>query len=699
MSETPSKPDFASLVFQKTMTDDEQQPGEDEDEDFDLDEEDEDEAEVQAAPPPAPAREPIQAVREGVVKRRGRPRKVQTQEAAVTFPAKPKKGDVLSEIPRDEIITKLEGQYSEVRLEITRQAPSGQWATVRGGILLPPAGLFDLQGPVTSFAGGGTFIYCVTDPNTKQVLVSRWKEIYDGRAIEAKKGFTLAWDAVLGSLKIIQDTRNLGVVDDGPPMGGPQYAGVFQGPNPFGPNGAMPPGMQPQYAPNGQMLPPPPELVPKFLQYYPASHQWQHVQTEMASKAGQQQQVQAAGVALDWTQDNLRQIGHLQAERARFEERMARSTETFKAEFDKLRAEMQAKVDQAAERASKAERELETSRVEARYAALEARLDAAAQRPPPPPDQLMPSLVSLAGVLVPLMIESRRGDAELAKTDRENQTKLLATVMSKPAPDTMAPLINLFSTIAPIAMPLVLEHLKSNSPKMQAEVLTIEHEQRMMMLKMMSDMVKESMPEAPPVWAPILEMGMQWLGQTMAARQLAASGARQLPAQPQQMAPGRPAQPQQQSQDATVAPGPSPIDQIFQEFASLDADAAAMTKLVWQNLPPNLGFHSHEWLVILFNLHARLEVEEIAETITLHLYHCQKFNLLPPQLKGVFDEGQTEATMRTVFDRLPIYGKDPEYCNAVLKQVTALIEESEREDEDEDDEVEEGEVVEATASA
>jgi hypothetical protein len=105
--------------------------------------------------------------------------------------------------------------------------------------------------------------------------------------------------------------------------------------------------------------------------------------------------------------------------------------------------------------------------------------------------------------------------------------------------------------------------------------------------------------------------------------------------------------------------------------------------------------------LILFNLHARLEVDEIAETLCFHLYHCKRFNLLPPDLTRVFEEGQTANVLRTVLGILPIFAKDPDYSNAVVERVAEMIDEHEEEDDDEaeDEQEEDAGTIETTAEA
>jgi hypothetical protein len=299
-------------------------------------------------------------------------------------------------------------------------------------------------------------------------------------------------------------------------------------------------------------------------------------------------------------------------------------------------------------------------------------------------------------------MERSKTEASLAVAERDSQTKLLTSVLSKPAPDPMANITQLVAVLAPVLVPLLSEMWKNNSPKAHADMLAVEHDQRMAQLTMMAEMMKSFMPDPPPPWAPLIELGVQMIGQHMASRQLIQSGQqRQLPAPPQQLPNGQtqPAQPAVMTAQPPPVQSNGALDQVFAQFASLDPEAAQMTRVVWKNLPQELGFHTHEWLTILFNLHARSDVETISNLTCFHLYHCQKFNTLPKNLTRVFEEGQTANVLRTVLGILPIFAKDPDYANAVVERIAEMIDEHEEEEADEEPEEEDGEVVDAQVEA
>jgi len=194
---------------------------------------------------------------------------------------------------------------------------------------------------------------------------------------------------------------------------------------------------------------------------------------------------------------------------------------------------------------------------------------------------MLPALVSLAGAFAPVIMERSKTEAQLAVADRDANVKLLTTVLGQKPADPMAGITQLLAVIAPIAVPMLTEMWKNNSPKAHAEMLAVEHDQRMAQLTMMAEMVKSLIPDPPPAWQPLIEMGVSMIGQHMASRQLMQSSQqRALPqGQPQQQLPRAPAAGQPQPMAVPQATAvQAPVD--FDTFASLDPAAAQITQLV-----------------------------------------------------------------------------------------------------------------------
>ncbi len=702
------------------------------DEDPEEDEEDEDDEREDSEPPPPPGpvaprvsygtsfsalavdgarmREDKRRKKGG---KRGRPAKGQAMgnvQAVV-------KERVRDEIPRDELLA-LQTQCPEIRLDICRIGVQGARAGLRGVKLMPVLGVFDMQEAIVQFGGGGTFEFSVIDPTTRATIAPRWKETYEGRPVQPRQGYRLLWDQDRGKLVVGPDPEYLGVLDhqegasggvgafsgapfQPPPMAGPPnpfaYGNMLQMAHAQASANAPPPSA---YDRLGNLQPPPAHLVPAWMaKGYPPSVQWAHVldqaRTGNVEAVQATQAQQASGIALDWVQTNLRDQGHLQADRARLEERTARLIEANRAEMQQMAANFETKLQVERDARIKAERELEVTRTRSEFSALEAKIDALTHAKPAPAPDPLAQIVPLATAFMPLLVESRRSDAVRESAERESQSKIIATVLGKPQPNPIADLMPLVAAFGP----LFIEYMKNNSPKMQAEVLNLEHDQRMMMLKMLADMVQANQPEEPPVWAPLIQMGMQWLQGTMAQRQQAVALQQMHAGQQRALPQGQPVQQQQQPYTAPAAALPADaFAPTIESFIQQDQQAGEEVKLIWAQLPPQAGFRSHEWLLIIFNLHVKLDVEQMGEMIASHLYHSQKFNILPPALRNVFEEGQTEPALRTVLQVLPIFARDNEYANAVIARTTDMInsvEEADEEDGDseDDEDVPEGVIV------
>lgn len=593
------------------------------------------------------------------------------------------------EIPRDEIL-QIAAHYSEIRLDIKRQAPNGTWSNIRQAIICPPAALFDLQGAVEALAGGGTFVYIVADPNTKQQLVPRWKEHYDISPKQPAKGWTLAWDPERQVLAPGPYEGSITLPDAAPTVmaGAASYGGGFPG-HPFQaaltapPGAGLPPlprgaqagapavyqamleGPQPTYDALGRMLPPPENLIPPWLRGWQPEVQWNHVFEERKAK------VLSGQGSLDnpWVHHEIRQSGDLKAQLAA----QQAANNALRRELDEKLAQINERAQQEIERAReekvRMEKELERARHEAELKELRALIETRRS------GFNMAEMASALAPFAPAIVAWMTSGNETRKAERESEVKLLTTMLTADKGKKDTGLAETLTALAPLVVPVVVKMLETRGPQATAEVLQIEHEQRMMLTKMIVDMVQQMAPEPEPAWKQLVDALIQGIGGTLAQRQLVASTS------PRAIGSGSPQQTQQPAQDPTVA--------VLQRMREEDPDAANDVQMVFSRLPQDMGFHTHEWLVLLFNLHARNDPEELVPHLFDHLQHCQAYNLLPTPLAEVFTK-PTE-TLQTVFGVLPIAQKDRAYVEQVIQMLAQMIEDNPL-DEDED----EPEVAQAT---
>lgn len=645
-------------------SDGEDEEAEDEDEDEDSGEEDEDD-ETEDDPAPAPRRRKRGPV---AVKKKG------------TTPTK-----TWDEIPRDLVLELQARGVDQISLEVRRQLPTGQWANIRGGIKCPLFALFELQHPVTLLAGGGTFVFTVSDPISRAQILPRWREQYDGQPKVPPSELTLAYNQETGHIELFSR--------DGSTSSSTVYAGnpSAQG---WGLPGVTPPSVQqqlvaplpaqldpqnplyqqalmigpsPQFQ-AGRLLPPPSGLLPPWLQTYSPDVQWKHVLEERMRGLETKQQQQGGdgdGMMGQWVATEMRRGGDLQAEVTGLRTQLALIESRHAEKLEHEKAAYTARLEAERELRLKAERDAERKESDARYDALLAKIDAQANAKPAFD---MQALVGLAGVLGPVWSSKMTADAERAKADRDAEMKLTLAQLGKKENGTA----EMLALLGPIAVPLLVKWLEGKSPQAHAELLGIEHEQRMMHLKMMADMLASITPEPPPAWQPIVEGALKMFGSSMMPRMLP-------PPQQQQ---------QQQGPRQIPAPvgGPSPFEQQLERFAELDVDAAADVRSIYDRLPAELGFHTHEWMTIMFNVHSRLLPSELVPIINDHIVGCTRFGLLPSPLERVFED--PENAFRTVFMPLPIHDRDPEYVEQLIGMLVADIHERGlgEEDDGEDDE-------------
>jgi hypothetical protein len=149
---------------------------------------------------------------------------------------------------------------------------------------------------------------------------------------------------------------------------------------------------------------------------------------------------------------------------------------------------------------------------------------------------------------------------------------------------------------------------------------------------------------------------------------------------------------QQQQQGANGAPpqrkvaAPLPSvnasdAEIWKSLAQIDAQAAQATQMVWNAIPGE--FHTQEWRVLIFNIHARTAAAEVAENLVDYLAHLQRYEMLPPALADVFNDS---SSVEAIVMALPIARVDQEYTETLIAAVKQLIEEASQEEDEGEEE-------------
>lgn len=363
----------------------------------------------------------------------------------------------------------------------------------------------------------------------------------------------------------------------------------------------------------------------------------------------------AADVANQWTHHEIRQVGELKADLARERARSSALEATLHERVTAIEKEAAERVRAAEAERIRYEREIERTRHEAEMKALTAKIDALANAKPAFD---MTAVVGLASAFAPVAQAWVSSGKEARKTETEQNVKLLTSVLAENGKKKDASLAEILGAaggvLAPFA-PMIVEWMKNKSPGVQAEVMQMEQENRLMLLKMMADMISSMQPEPETPAQQIIQGIMQVVGSMAAGRGMLPPGQQQ---QPRAM----PAS----TQDAAPPPA-SDLEELFAKMQVQDAAAANYVRLIYQQLSRDWGFHTHEWATLIFNLHVRLEPTELAPAIAEHIAHCEAYQILPPALANVF--AQPAEALQTVFGQLPISREDPAYVEQVMGMV------------------------------
>ena len=647
------------------------------------------------------------------------------------------------EFPQEEwleLLSNFEGTGELVRLDIRRASPAGQWNSIRT-ILLPPRKVPDIKPALTALAGGGKYIFEVQDKGTRQRLLPRWQETIESQIKAPIDGVTIIFDADTDDLKlgpqgietfagwqpppsIAQQVQN--PIAQGAPVGYgvpvvPPIAGGYGAPAPVvqGQQHQLPPFPVPQRDLRGNVLPPPEELLPgKWAKGYPVHEQWRLAENHYETRYGvaPQTPADAAGhaTAMQWVVQQQGAASQAEMRAARAEERVSSE-----------RTQMQLLLDAEREKARAAQVEVEKLRarteaqeLKAQLSMLETKIQLLGTQPQKP----ALDVVALAAAVAPIVTAFITASSSRASAERAEQNELMKTMLAAQPKSNIAETL---TAVAPLVTPVLVQWLSNQSPEKLADMRMSMDESRMGLLKMMHDLIQSSTPrdEPEPWWKPVL---MAVLNEVRGfGREMALAGAAQrqlpsgmphhmLPVAPPEMHPQAQQAPQQRAPQgvvqqaveqaaiepvaAIVTPPPQGVpgnfDPLLNALAQTDPEAARATALLLQNLLMGVQaghpaadprFLTHEWVVILFNLHAKLSPDEIIPLVLEHISHLATFQMLPGVLLNVFDE--PEKAIPALLAALPTL--DTKYVETLTPMLIDAINESTSDVEDEDEESEE----------
>lgn len=634
-----------------------------------------------------------------------------------------KPSTVLTERPDELIDAKIRelGPDANVVVSLFRGVPGahggGTWPGIRAGIHCPLVRVKEIAQACSDLLVGGARIKVRVDvldeTGNKHRLIPEWFESFDGtpRMGQDYDAQTIAWDpdqeAGAGAFVVVP---RQGRVAQQP------VASAFGSPIPGPVATAMPPTQfpRPQRDQWGRVLPPPAEMVSPYLRTYPPEQQWAAWADAMARQTGTRPSIEPVDLALSWKDERGRDMDRVQVQAARLEEKNEHMRMTHQQQLEAERNARVAVERRIAEIESKYRQELADREARARedkmlmkIEALESRLASGGQvRQGTSPVEVATALAPFAPVILKLID---------AQSTRQNEL-MLALLGQKPAPQESAikELAPLLAAIAPLVSPVLVQWMANNSPEKTLELNEQRQMQGQAMIQMMMDFIKWQTPQGSdqPWW---LEPLMKAVDGVIGGVKMAAltGGAPPMLQPPPQQQPQRQRQidlTQQPAEGQTEQPQPAggeaaqpiqapqqDLEQLIQNLAKVDAEAAHYTQLVMRtlqarNIDPR--FITHEWTSILFAIHHRNPVDELAQSIVDHLEHCRSFGLMPEPFAQVFDKPEAISSF---LQMMPISAIDTDYTNklteALVEEITSRERERklELEEEEEEDDEEEGE--------
>lgn len=616
-------------------------------------------------------------------------------------------------------------------LKVQRRTPNGKWVNLGGDF---NALLWDtddlLKGKLEEWirerAGGQCYFAWFRNPDDLTQTYFRYEMNLPGSSIDAK---TLSGQVPQGQAVSMSQMGFMPLSPQGMP-GMPQPQQPQQAPQYVNMNGVMVPlaaqlqGLPlPQKDAQGRLIGPPANMLPSHVTNggYDVRLQWDMFY-DMLRQQGKLQDNQNMHWAMTFdqrSQEKDAQIARLQEQLAAKEREAAKESAALRTEFSReiqqLRSELTRKTEEQREERHQAELRM-----------LKAEIQGAQAKPTRDIDWvgiggvLAPVITGVIGAMSNRSTSDRNYQLEMAKLQSSNseaQQKQLTALLAKPKDDgaMLKQLVPLLTAVAPTAMGAIKEFMESPVRAMEAK-----QDHSIMLMKMLSEtLVAQAQAQGDvPFWAPILENLAENIGPAaqnvimgLAERKMQAEGQQTRPLPPQSQ-PGAPHGASGAGQHAGQQGVPTVLsDGLFERFAAQSAEhrrAANDVAMIFRMTPPKHGFHTHEWRMLLLNLHLSVDAQQIAQFIAGHIVHSAQFELLPEVLEGVLEK--PEEKLGPILLGLPIAKRDAEYVKevlgltvAVLKQIVAaqnangmsdvdIIEVDEAEDEDDAVEEDDGEV-------
>jgi len=529
--------------------------------------------------------------------------------------SKTNKRPIINDIPVQELM-KIKDSTPEVRLKIKRTTSSGQWMSVIPRAIKPITDLMDgkLEEWLQEYSGGGQYIIEIWDPLTDEPATDRFRLILPGAPKDPK----------------------LNVPSTASPTGWPAQRPPVRKWGVEIPQAAYhTPGIAtPQMVGKGQLSRPPQDGLPPWAQRYPAPQQWEmyYDRQRADGRLPAGASVHSDQLAVGYAKTFQEREADARTRNAHLSEKLSALSEKHTEELARLRDEMSRVREEAARKESQAQ-------VEA------LRGEIAALRDVPKQTTDWAAVLAGAAPIFAAYVGSTK-DREIKSMEVQSaQQAAMMQVVSAPKGNNMGELL-----VA--AAPIISAVIANQSPQAKAEALATNQEINMMMIKMIADLQSGMAPQED-TWSRVIGM----LGGMMQN-----AGSMQGLAPPASPALG------------AGTPPPAVADPVWEKMVASNPEAAEKTKLVMQHMPPELGFKTHEWKLLIFNIHTKTAPTDLVPMLIQHLHHCESFGLLPQPFENVWQDPR--ESLSSVLNVLPIGTDDPAYCTAMVDHFETTIREA-----------------------
>jgi len=526
------------------------------------------------------------------------------------MPSKSNKRPIINDIPVQELM-KIKDTTPEVRLKVRRTTSSGQWMSVVPRAIKPITDMMDgkLEEWLQSYSGGGQYIIEVWDPLTEEPACDRFRIVLPGAPKDPK----------------------LNASDEGPPAQNGNSVVRRWGVE-IPKEAYHSPGIAtPQMIGQGQISRPPLEGLPSWAKRYPASQQWEmyYDRQRADGKLPVGASVHSDQLAVGYAKTFQEREADARAINAQLTEKLTALNDKHNTELSRLRDEMARIREEAARKESQ-------SQVDA----LRAEITALRETPKQTVD--WGAVLAGAAPIIAAYLGSTK-DKEIKSLEVQSaQQAAMMQVVTAPKGNNIGELLT-------AAAPIISAMLANQSPQAKAEALATNQEINMMMIKMIADLQAGMAPQED-TWSRVIGM----LGGMM-------QNAGSMQGLPQGAAPAL----------GSGAPAQQATDPTWERMANSDPAAAQKTQLVMQHMPTDLGFHTHEWKLLIFNIHAKTAPSDLVPMLIQHLHHCEGFGLLPQPFENVWTDPR--GSLGAVLAALPINADDPAYCEAVLEHFEQTV--------------------------